>query len=770
MKRRGLFDRTLVLPLAVVMLIGIYGALGELAAPTGHPAAQVATAKQPPSLRTLGGLPLSFEPNRGQTDPRVRFLARGPGYTLFLTARGIVLALETPMDVTDQRVPAVGRPTSEQQVGREANSRLLAPAVLRMELVGANPAPGTEGLDTLPGESHYFIGNDPDKWTTHVPYFGRVRYREVYPGIGLVFYGNPAKAGQLEYDFIVAPGSDPNRIKLSFASQRDVRLDGEGNLVLSTAAGEVRQLRPQIYQELHGVRKEIAGRYEIKGRYVAFRVGPYDPTRPLIIDPVLIYSTYLGGSGYDQVRAVAADSAGNVYVTGVTKSRDFPVTAGAFDRRIDGQDVFVTKLNATGTALVYSTFLGGGFQDWGQGIAVDSSGNAYVTGFTEARNFPVTSGAFQSAKAGKSYTDAFITKLNDKGSALLYSSYLGGTNFEYGFGIALDSGGNAYVTGQTRSTNFPTTSAFQTALKGSADAFVAKINPSQAGSASLVYSTYLGGSSSDGGGRGIAVDSLGNAYVTGNTLSSDFPTTPGAFQTALKNCSEGCAADLFVTKLAASGSALIYSTFIGGDWAEVPNGIAVDSWGQAYVTGWTNSPNFPTTPGAFQTTPPAGETCGTDLNGNPFPCRDDAFVAALNNTGSGLIYSTYLGGHRNDYGNAIAVDPLGNAYVTGSTNSSNFPTTPDAFQPTLAAGSCGTDPCGNAFVTIVNSMGSALNFSTYLGGLGSDAGTGIALDSWGNAYVAGIADSTNFPTTPGAFQSAKPGDFDGFVVKLALGP
>jgi hypothetical protein len=396
----------------------------------------------------------------------------------------------------------------------------------------------------------------------------------------------------------------------------------------------------------------------------------------------------------------------------------------------------VTKLNSAGTALVYSTYLGGSGTDQGIDIAVDAAGSAYVTGTTDSTNFPTTAGAFQAALAGTS-TDAFVTKLSPAGAALVYSTYLGGSGSDQGVGIAVDAGGSAYVTGLTGSANFPTASPIQAALVGSSDAFVTKLNPT--GSAPLVYSTYLGGSGAEQGNR-IAVDAAGSAYVTGTTDSLNFPTTAGAFQTA-----SGGLDDAFVTKLTPAGSALAYSTYLGGSGTEQSFGIAVDSAGSAYVTGTTDSPNFPTTAGAFDVTANGGF---------------DAFVTKLTPAGSALVYSTYLGGSGSggDSGIGIAVDSAGNAYVTGETTSDDFPTA----SPVQAARGGGLD----AFVTKLNPAGSALVYSTFLGGSNLDTGQGIAVDSGGNAYVAGFTSSPNFPTTTGAFDQTANGGDDTFVAKL----
>lgn len=692
------------------------------------------------ALQSYGNLPLSFEANQGQTGGPVKFISRGSGYTLFLTPTEAVLSLQEPaasQDRTTKALPGMSKPVSSEQLTPRSRPLLIAKsALLRVEAVGANPAPHLSGLEELPGKSNYFIGKDPTKWHTDVPTYAKVRYQEVYPGVDWVYYGNQH---QLEQDFIVAPGADPKVITLRFQGADRLELDAQGDLVLHVGDGEVRLRKPNLYQEGDGGKRPSPGGYELKGTHqVGFEVSTYDKTKPLVIDPVLAYSTYLGGGSANDGFGIAVDSSGNAYVTGYTYSTNFPTTTGAFQTAFGGTyDAFVTKLNAAGSALIYSTYLGGNQGDLGRSIAVDSYGNAYVTGTTQSTNFPTSAGAFQTAFGGGT-DDAFVTKLNATGTGLLYSTYLGGNDTDHGGGIAVDSSGNAYVTGYTASTSFPTTAAaFQTAYGGGGDSFVTKLNTAGTG---LVYSTYLGGNNTDQG-DGIAVDSSGNAYVTGWTSSTDFPTTAGAFQTAFGGGSQ----DAFVTKLDATGNALVYSTYLGGSIDANGYGIAVDSSGSAYVTGLASTPGFPTTAGAFQTT---------------FGRGGDAFVTKLNAAGTGLVYSTYLGGSGIDVGYGIAVDSSGNAYVTGYTDSAtNFP----IVSPLQHRSGGLTD----AFVTELNATGSALVYSTYLGGSADDFGIGINVDSSGNAYVTGYTDSTNFPTTTGAFQTVFSGTEDVFVTKIS---
>jgi hypothetical protein len=703
----------------------------------------VSAAATRTSLNAFGRLPLSFELNRGQASPRVKFLAHGSGYTLFLTPSEAVLALQKSAARSAHAAAMAGR------ASLRTPPRSLGPrAVLRMRFVGANLHPVVLGQARLPGKVNYLLGNNPRRRQVGIPTFARVVYRNAYPGVDLVYYG---RQGRLEYDYLVRPGADPSRLKLRFGGAEKLRLTAGGDLLLRVRGGTLRLQKPSIYQELPGARRPIAGGYVLNATgEVGFRLGAYDASRPLVIDPGLLYSTYLGGSNGDSGFGIAVDSAGDAYVYGDTSSTDFPTTAGAF--QTGGNDLFVSKLNPQGSGLVYSTYLGGSNSDYpgNEPIAVDSAGDAYVTGSTLSTDFPTTAGALQTTFGG-GYSDAFVSELNPQGSGLVYSTYLGGSNSDSGSGIAVDSAGSAYVTGGTSSADFPTTAgAFQTTPPGSySDAFVSKLNPQGSG---LLYSTYLGGSSNGESGIGIAVDSAGSAYVTGYTGSTDFPTTAGAFQTT----SSG-SYDVFVSKLNPQGSGLVYSTYLGGSSSgnvDEGFGIAVDSVGDAYVTGVTFSGSFPTTAGAFQTTAPGGYS--------------DAFVSKLNPQGSGLVYSTYLGGSSYDQGYGIGVDFAADAYVTGITESTNFPTTAGAFQTTYGSG------YNDVFVSKLNTLGSGLLYSTFLHGSYSivfprpnDYGFGIAVDAAGDAYVTGATYSADFPTTAGAFQTTNGGSADAFVTKIS---
>ena len=683
----------------------------------------LATETQPSTAQraSIAGVPLNFERNLGQAQDQVQFLAHGQAYAIELTKQGAALAF--------------------------GGKSPKAAKVIHLRVQGADSHSLPTAEEPLPGRVNYFIGNDPSKWHTDIRNYAKIDYRDVYQGIDLVYHGDQK---QLEYDFVVAPGADPHSIRLAFDGTQGKTIDAQGNLVLHTTGGDLVEHAPVAYQVIHGVRHSVSAHFLLgrNGR-VGFQVGHYDHSRPLVIDPVLSYSTYLGGSETDNGFGIAVDSAGNAYITGDTASTNFP-TRNPLQPHLGGQkgfaDAFVAKLNPAGSALVYSTYLGGKFDDSGEGIAVDSAGNAFVTGWTSSNNFP-TKNAYQATNGG--LDDVFMAKLNAAGSKLLYSTYLGGSSLDQSHAIAVDSSGKVYVTGTTVSLDFPTVHALQSARAGGSDGFVGKFDPSLVGESSLIYSTFLGGSTNPGYGEemgtGIAADSLGNAYVTGRTDSADFPTTIGAFQTAF-----GDGVDAFVTKINAAGSALVYSTFLGGAGIDRGFGIALDRSGNAYVTGETTSANFPSA-NALQSARSGGS---------------DAFVTQLSADGSGVVYSTYLGG--NGYENAagppriggITVDAFGNAFVTGNTSSTDFPTV-NAFQATYGGGSY------DAFVAELTSSATALVYSSYLGGNSTDQTYGIAVDGSGNAYVTGSTSSTNFPTK-NPLQPHKAGSSDdAFVTKIA---
>lgn len=633
----------------------------------------------------------------------------------------------------------------------KSNPRKPAPAVLRMALLGANPQPELEALEPLPGRANYFIGQDEKRWRTGVQTYGKIRYREIYPGIDLIYYGSQ---GQLEFDFLVRPGADANAIRLHFEGAEGLEVDAAGALALNLDGKSVRWPKPLIYQSVHGVKKPIPGNYLLRGpEEVAFHVSDYDQSTPLIIDPVLVYASYLGGSQRDAVEAVAVDRNGNVYLAGETLSLNFP-TSTAY-RSISGgsNDVFVSKLNSNGTALVYSTYLGGNGNDFGQGIAIDSSGNAYVTGQTDSTNFPTRNG-FQARLGGAGFPDAFLVKLGPAGSNLLYSTYFGGTNSESGNGIAVDSAGKVYLAGETASeAGFPTKKPFQAFPGGGLDAFVAKFDPSLAGASSLLYCSWLGGAEDDRG-AAIAADASGNVYLTGETLSFDFSTSTFPVINALQPAYGGGGSDAFVAEVNAAGSAVLFATFLGGAGEEAGWALTLDAGSNVYLTGQTSSSDFPTTVDALQ--PIIGD------QGN-FGTMD-AFVTKIHTGGTGLLYSTFLGGDIDESGTGIAVDGSGQIYVAGQTDSDDFPVTMGADQLSNGGGP------EDVFVVKINPAApgpSGLVYSTYLGKAGLDLANGVGLDGQGNFYVCGETYSTNFATT-GAVQAGFGGGFsDSFVAKFS---
>lgn len=681
-----------------------------------------------------GALSPHFEANLGQTDRRVLFLSRGHGYALFLTREGAVMKL--PRADEGEAIEAPGSRTWRA-------SEAPAEAAVGFTFVNANPHPRVSGLEQLSGVSNYLSGDDGSGWITNVPHYARVTYEAIYEGIDLTYYGNDE--GELEFDFTVASGVDPSTIRLAYTGASDLRIDASGALVLDLADAELRQPQPSMYQWIDGTMREVQGRFALHGsNEVGFVVKDYDRGAPLVIDPVISYSTYLGGSADEFPIWSDIDSAGNFYVTGITFSPDFPTTPGVFQEGFARRaDAFVTKLDPTGSSLVYSTYLGSKGFDLAIGLDVNSSGEVVVTGATSSPKFPTTPGAFDTKYNG-GREDAFVTKLDPTGSSLIFSTFLGGQGFDEGFIAFFDAAGNVYVEGDTGSKKFPTTEgSFQTTFAGGgSDGFVTKLNPT--GSA-LVYSTYVGGSDFDGAHDGW-LDASANFYIDGLTASTDFPTTPGSFQPE-----HAGGLDAFAAKVDPTGSTLVYATYIGGSGDEDVLDMTADAAGNAYVPGPTTSTDFPTTPGAFQTTFQGGD--------------GDGFVVKLDPSGSTAVYSTYLGGTAFDLAGAIRVDEAGAAHVPGVTASTDFPITPDAFQPAYGGGP--TD----AFVAILATDGSALSSSSFLGGSGEDgsSGSGAWLDGSGNFYVPGFTDSMDFPTTEGAFQTSNAGGFDVFLVKLELG-
>ncbi len=775
--------------------------LNVSAAPITTTQKQQINATQKQLARAYDSLPLSFEPNQGQTNAnQVKFLAHTGGYNLYLTAdASAVLDLKLASNSDQQAC----QPTkiSAKNKGKTTNlpsrsngplctvlgaatsistsvsplttavpnpklavSKVISGVVLRMSLAGANPSPTVRGQQQLAGKTNYLLGKDTSKWQTGLSTFGQVAYQDVYPGVDMVYYGH---AGQLEYDLIVAANANPDVIHLKFDGSEEITLNSKGELLLRNGELTLKQPAPLLYQDFNGVRHLVEGGYTLlntspKTPEIGFVVGSYDHSRPLIIDPVLAYSTLLGGTdGWDGATAIAVDGSGNAYVMGGTGSTNFPTTVGAYQTS-NTSGFFVSKLNATGNDLVYSTFVGGtaSTSSYGNGMVVDASGNVYVAGQTTSADFPTTTGAYQTT-FNNADEDGFVTKLNAAGNALTYSTFLGGANTNTNpHGISIDSSGNAYITGWVSGSNFPIKgSVFQPTPNGSLDAYIAKLNPI---GSDLVYSSFLGGSGVDLG-NAIAVDASGNAYVAGYTNSADFTHTVGVFQPSLAITNNF---NVFVTKINSNASSVLYSTYLGGTSFTLPYAIAVDGSGNAYVTGsvYGGSSDFPTTSNAF-------------LSNSPSANVAQAFVSKINPDATSLTYSSYLGGTSDDtQAFSLALDSSNYVYLTGATFANDYPTTTNAYQRTNAGNA---DVIVAKFDTTKNGNNS-LVYSTYLGGgaisnpngsRGSDWGYGIAVDTSGNAYVAGYSYSTDFPTTAGAYRTdfgTYQSNAKGFIFKLAL--
>jgi hypothetical protein len=704
-----------LLPAVLLCALGFLAIVPVAAETTTTSRAMTAVARQPLRFESLdGGL-----------------LARGNGYAMMLSPGSADVSLTGTANVVRMTWPGADR---------------------RVQPVGDERAAGT---------TNYLIGSDPSRWRRGVQSFSRVRYRALYPAIDLVFYGNQER---LEYDFVVAPGGDPRDIRLRFSGENAVRIDAQGNLVIRAGATDIVQRAPVVYQEHNGTRRPVPGRYVKVNRHeVGFSVADYDRANTLYIDPVLTFSSFFGGNAITIAQAVAVDSAGSAYVTGYTAATNFPTTSGVYGFSCanctnGSYSVFVTKISATGV-LVYSTYVGGtSTSDKGNAIAVDSAGNAYVTGETSYPGsggmFPVVGGFTTTVGGG-----AFLFKLNSTGSNLLYSTLIRSGSSCNGDGVAVE-GSNAYVVGMAYAPDakFPdypasTYSSGHIGPIGWYDAFVLKIDTSLTGTASLIYATRFGGGDSDYA-YAIAVNSAGEAYVTGSTNSWDFPTITGAKQPTCgtdANCN-GSTNDAFAAKFNAAGTGLIYSTFAGGSKTDTGYGIAIDASGNAYVAGVTYSPDFPTMNAL-------DGTCGCGSSSN------DAFVLKVSPDGTAFVYSTFLGGGSSDEARAIAVDSGGNAHVAGFTTSVDFPVSGDAIQPAQAT------PNTDAFISVLNPFGNGLIYSSYLGGTGNVAGGdqafGIALDYAGDVWLVGQTDSSDFPVKLGAISTTRgAGNFDGFVVKV----
>ncbi len=658
----------------------------------------------PAMASTFGKFPLRFEERDAAAG---QYISRGPGYAIRLHPAG-----------ADLRTAA-----SEVSV----------------ILLGANPKAAAKPMEVLAAHSNYFIGSDARQWKSNLRNFARVRYSQVYPGIDLDYYGH---GDSLEYDFLVAPGGDPNAIRMQFSR---VRITAAGDLEMTDG---IVWRKPVAYQNLHGNRQPVPAEFvQLAENRIGFRTGAYDHTQPLIIDPVLQYATYLGGSGADEANAIAADAAGNTYITGFTKSIDFPTKPGVFQPVPQGsQDAFIVKISPNGSAILYATFIGGNGTDTALGIAIDAQGNAYITGRTESTNFPVTTGAFQmTLSGGNGIGDAFALKLDPTGGKLVYSTYLGGSLDEQGNSIAVDKSGSAYVAGWTQSLNFPQVNAVGP-VRGGTDAFVAKLSTD---GTKLIYATYLGGFARDVA-NGVAVDSSGAAYVTGETRSDNFPVSALAFQKTLNGTS-----DAFLTKLSADGTSIVYSTYFGGESTEDARGVAVDSTGAAWITGQTASAGLPVLGNAIQ-------------RASGF--LPDAYAARFGPSGQFLQFSSYIGAEGDEAGNAVAVDAFDNAVIVGQTNSQGFPIASGLGGSIIFNGN--TFPFPNAggwdgFVLKFNANGIAPIYESCFGGKGDDYARGVAIDGSGNVYITGSTTSKDLRTAGSLQTTFGGGDTDGFVARIS---
>jgi uncharacterized repeat protein (TIGR01451 family) len=730
------------------------------ALPAQKPSVDEATKKQ--MAEAVAKIPMSFEANEGQTAKQVQFLSRGAGYTLFLTNDSAVLALPIPAKPETQQ-PSTNAVPALPYVG--ANNRFDAPNqrpyrgedVLTMRVMGANQHAHVEGVQKQVARSNYFIGNDPSQWHKDVPNYGKVRYAGIYPGIDLLYYG---KQKQLEYDFVVSPGADASAIALTFAGGADaskripLTINRDGDLVANTESGEINFHKPVIYQQGAHEKTAVAGGYTLKadGR-VGFELGAYDHSRQLVIDPVLSYSTYLGGSNEDISYGITYGVRyGQPILVGSTRSADFPEIlalypyGGGTCGTQPCRDIFVAKYNPALTELIFATFIGGSNDDVPSQVTQDVYGDIFLVGYSLSTNFPVRGPVFQKTFKGGSVTgDAVVVEVESAGFYLEWSSYLGGSGDDQAFSLAVDTPGNVFVSGHTTSTDFPvTTGAYQTKCPvdssgGCSTSFVSEVNPK---GTALVYSTYLGGSGGLGeSAYGIAIDVNDDAYLTGITGSPNYPTTPKAYK---KTCgSDGLCNgtyDGFVTELNPTGTGIVASTFLGGSSFDYTAGIVVKPTA-VYVSGSTVSSDFPVTATAAQKTY-GGNSTGCVVSTG---ACGDVTVSRFNTGLTTLQYSTYLGGSLDENpGLSIAVDTNGYIYVTGQTDSANFPLV-DAMQPTYGGGS------SDAFVTQFTPQG-AFGYSTYFGGNGEDFAYRVALDPTNNVYITGGTLSTNLPMTAHAVQ------------------
>lgn len=679
------------------------------------PQGKVADSKDHSLESLYGKIPMSFEANRGQLDPKVKYLARGAGYSLQVSSEELAISLNK------------GDNKSNSASGRDKVS---------MKLDGSNRSRRLRPRDKMATRTNYFVGREKSKWRTDVPNYAKVEIKNVYKGVDLVYYGNQR---QLEYDFVVAPGVDPKVIKMDFSGADSIALSDNGDLILGVGGREVQLRAPVTYQESGGIRKEIGSRYELHATNgplpkVGFIIDRYDKKKPLVIDPVLVYSTYFGGNGSEQASAITVDAAGNAYITGLTDSTNFPLV-GAVQSSYGGdpQDIFVSKIDPSGTGLVYSTYLGGDGQDYASDIAIDAGGNVYLTGYTGSSNYP-TAGAIQNTRSG--LYSAFVTKLNAAGSAIDYSTYYGGTFGEFGTSIAVDPTGSAFVGGISSSPDFPRVGGVQTEYGGMlSDGFILKLNP--AGD-QVIFSSQVGGNGNDIV-NDIAIDGNGAVYLTGGTFSTNYPAI-GASQPTFR----GGVFDAFLTRINGAGSAIAFSTYLGGGADDRANRIALDAQNNVYIGGTTASTNFPTS-AAIQPTFGGGNS--------------DSFVAKFGSGGT-ISYSTFFGGSGADLLNGIVVDSTGNAFLAGSTSSADL-TQIQPVQPQYGGGDA------DAFAAKLRAAGDSFEYSTFIGGSGFDSAADVGIDQFGSAYILGVTNSANFLIANPFQANYAGGSSDLFLTKLA---
>lgn len=688
---------------------------------------KLASSPSPTSLASeILKLPLFFERNAGQIQDNVKFFTRGRGYSFYFTPQEIVMVLQ-------------------------GTNPGLSASVLKMSFIGANPKPTIEGVEQLKSKSNYIIGNNSKNWRTDVSHFSKVAYQGLYSGIDAIFYGN---GEEFEYDLCIAPGISPHNARFFIEGADQLFTDSEGNLhIIANEGRELLMHKPFVYQKVNDELVGISGEYILLAKNeVGFSIGPYDVTKELIIDPILDYSSYMGGAGHSQMTQIVVDRGGNAFVIGHTVGL---TTDDSSEFEFDSQKVVISKIDTSkegNASLVYSTYLGGSGTsgECEGGIALDHEGNIFVSGQTDSADFPVTEGAFKTILEPDSI-NAFVLKLDPDGANFIYSTFLGGSQIDWSYGLKVDSSGKAYVTGVAISNDFPTTTnALQPSKPENAEttSYLSVLN--ETGS-KLIYSSYLGSKGrSQTYGHHLAIDKQGNGYLTGFTNGLDFPVTPGAYQRKCKG-----SGNVFVTKInpfAKTGAeSLVYSTYLGGSNKDAGNGIAVDDIGNAYVTGYSQSVDFPVTLQAFEPSKPSRSGMSS------------GFVAKFNDKGTDLIYSTFLGGSENDCANAIVLDEHKNAYVTGYTSSLDFPITDHALQNDLIGDE-------NAFISKINQKGSSLAYSSYLGGNEEDRGSGIAVDNNGIAYVVGHTNSPDFPTTKNGLQKGltAEGISSGFITKVKI--